>query len=113
MAEVSTTELERQWKERCQKGTFSKAVIAVGQIRVMGRSGDAALQFPRITSLDALGELEPDEQYAIQAAQAIIAHAQVQQRAVFAVQPGQSPERLTDFRPDAESLMIVARVAGG
>jgi len=109
----STVELERAWKERCERGTFSAAVQGIGQIRVMGRSGDATLQFPRITSLAALTELEPDEQYAVLAAQRIIEQAQEQSRTVFAVAPGQQPERLTAFKPDAESLMVVARIAGG
>jgi hypothetical protein len=79
----------------------------------MGKSGDTALQFPRIASLDALTKLEPDEQYAVQAAQRIIEQAQAETRTVFAVAPGQPPERVTEFHPDVESLMIVARVAGG
>ena len=113
MAEHSTADLERQWKERIARGTFSPAILGLGTIRVMGKSGDATIQFPRITSLDALGSLEPDEQYAVQAAQAIITEARNQQRVVFAVSPTQPPVPQTEFRPDAESLMIVARVAGG
>ena len=113
MAEISTAELERAWKERCQHGTFSPAILGLGTIRVMGKSGDAAVQFPRITSLAVLGELEPDEQYAVQAAQQIVEQAQQQSRTVFAVAPGQAPERVQEFHPDTESLMIVARIAGG
>ncbi len=113
MAEISTAELERAWQERCQRGQFSSAVLSLGTVRVMGRSGDAAIQFPRIASLDALAELEPDEVYAVQAAQAIVTQAQRESRTVFAVAPGQPPERVTEFRPDTESLMIVARIAGG
>jgi len=113
MATPSTVELERAWQARCQIGQFSPAILGLGTIRVMGRSGDATVQFPRIASLDALGELEPDEQYAVQAAQAIITQAQAERRAVFAVVPGQTPERVTAFHPDVESLMIVARIAGG
>ena len=79
----------------------------------MGKSGDAALQFPRIASLDALGELAPDEQYAVRAAQAIIEQAQRESRTVFAVVPEQEPVPVTTFQPDVESLMIVARIAGG
>ena len=113
MAEISTVELERAWQERVRTGNLSKGVLSVGTIRVMGKSGDAAVQFPRIASLDALGELEPDEVYAVQTAQAIVTQAQRESRTVFAVAPGQPPERVTDFRPDTESLMIVARIAGG
>ena len=114
MAETSTADLEHQWKERVRSGKFSSAVISVGTIRVMGRSGDATLTFPRIASLDALGTLEPDEQYAVQAAQRIIEQARSEQRVVFDVSPGGSqPTSVTNFQPDVESLMIVARVAGG
>jgi hypothetical protein len=113
MATTSTSELEQAWKERCQKGTFSPAILGLGTIRIMGRSGDAAIQFPRIASLDALGTLEPDEAYAVQVAQRIVEQSRQEQRTVFAVAPGQEPERLTEFKPDAESLMVVARIAGG
>jgi hypothetical protein len=113
MAEPSTAELERQWKERCQTGNFSPGILGVGTIRVMGKSGDAALQFPRIATLDALGSLEPDEQYAVRAAQAIVTQARTESRTVFAVAPGQQPVPVSDFQPDVESLMIVARIAGG
>jgi hypothetical protein len=113
MAELSTAELERAWKERCRAGNFSPAILGIGTVRVMGKSGDTALQFPRIASLDALGNLEPDEQYAVCAAQAIVEQAQAESRTVFAVAPGQEPERLNEFRPDVESLMVVARIAGG
>src|SRR5438874_1909953 len=114
MAEPSTTELEAAWKDRCASGNFSQGVLGAGTIRVMGRSGDATLTFPRIASLDALGTLEPDEQYAVQAAQRIIEQARSEQRVVFDVSPGGGqPTPVTNFQPDVESLMIVARVAGG
>lgn len=113
MADVSTVELEQAWKARCTRGTFSPGVRGVGTIRIMGKSGDAALQFPRITSLAALGTLEPDEQFAVQAAQRVIEQAAQQNRSVFALAPGQTPARVDTFDPDTESLMIVARIAGG
>jgi hypothetical protein len=112
MADVSTAELERLWKERCQSGNFSPAILGLGSIRVMGKSGDATLQFPRIASLELLGELQPDEVYAVQAAQAIIEQAHSQSRTVFDVS-ADLPVPVTTFQPDVESLMIVARIAGG
>lgn len=113
ISELSSDELARRWQERVRTGNLSKAVISIGTIRVMGKSGDAAIQFPRIASLDALGTLEADEQYAVQVAQRIVTQAAQESRTVFAVAPGQTPERLTGFKPDAESLMVVARIAGG
>src|SRR5690348_870233 len=57
MANTSIVALEQAWKERCERGTFSPAILGLGTIRVMGKSGDAAIQFPRIASLDALSSL--------------------------------------------------------
>ena len=113
MPDLSTTELELQWQERVKNGTYSPGILGVGHIRIMGRSGDTAIQFPRITRLSALGTLEPDEQYAVRVAQRTVEQAGEQQRTIFAINPAQAPERVTEFRPDAESLIVVARVAGG
>ena len=110
-------ELARRWQERVRNGTFSAVVKGVGTIRVMGRSGDAPVTFPRIESLDALTELEPDEQWAVRMAEAIVTQASQQQRTVFAVQPGSTtqtiPTPVRTFDPLVESLIVVARVAGG
>jgi hypothetical protein len=76
--------LARRWKARCTSGEFSLSVLGLGTIRVMGKAGDAAIQFPRIPSLDALGTLESDEQWAVQAAQAIVTQACNQHRPVLA-----------------------------
>lgn len=111
---LSNAELERRWRERIQSGTFSPAVCGLGTIRVMGKTGDAPLQFPRIQSLDALSELEPDEQWAVRVALALVSQATKQSRAVFAVQPGAlSGTPVQTFDPMVESLMVVSRVAGG
>lgn len=111
----SNEALAQRWAARVQAGTFSPAVLGVGTIRIMGKSGDAPVHFPRITSLEALPELELDEQWAVQAAQAIVTQAAVQHRTVFAVAPGEATqlERVTTFDPTVESLIVVARVAGG
>lgn len=118
MAELSVVELERRWQERCCSGTFSPAILGVGTIRVMGRSGDTPVQFPRIASLNALDGLEPDEVYAVRAAQEIINQAQEQSRSVFAVDAptggaAPTPVPVREFDPSVASMVIVARVAGG
>ncbi len=107
--------LARQWQERVRTRTFSQAVQGVGTIRIMGKAGDAPLAFPRITSLEALSSLAPDEQWALRAAQVLVEQAPSQQRSVFAVGEGgaNQPERVTSFEPMAESLIVVSRVAGG
>jgi hypothetical protein len=84
MAELSPGELERRWQERCRSGKFSPAVLGVGTIRVMGRSGDTPVQFPRIASLDTLDGLEPEEVYAVRAAQEIIKQAREQSGTISA-----------------------------
>jgi len=118
MAELSVAELERCWQERCRSGKFSPAILGVGTIRVMGRSGDTPVQFPRIASLDALGSLEPDEVYAVRAAQQIINQARAQSRSVFAVdaptgEDALEPVPVREFDPSVASMVIVARVVGG
>ena len=114
---LSDAELAQRWAQRVAAGTFSTEVKGTGSIRVMGKSGDATATFPRITSLAVLDQLEPDEQWAVRQAQAVIEHAQASQRAVFAIQPGTAmltpPVPVRSFNPFDESLVIVARVAGG
>jgi hypothetical protein len=115
---TSPLALEQRWRERVQAGTFSPAVLGIGTIRIMGRSGDAPVQFPRIASLDDLDLLEEDEQWAVRAAERIVVEAERQQRSIFAVAPTgsggiPSPRPVKTFEPSAESLLVVARIAGG
>ncbi|SRR5258708_3563936 len=115
---VNEEALARRWKERCASGKFSQAVLGLGTIRVMGKAGDAPIQFPRITSLDALGALEPDEQWAVQAAQAIVAQACNQRRPVLAAAPPQpgvlpTPRPITAFDPSVETLLVTSMIRGG
>jgi hypothetical protein len=107
-----------RWKERCASGQFSRAVLGLGTIRVMGKAGDAPVQFPRIPSLDALDTLEPDEQWAVQAAQAIVTQACNQHRPVLAAappQPGSLPiaKPVTTFDPSIETLLVTSLIRGG
>ena len=114
---LSNEELAQRWTARVASGEFSSAVKGVGTIRVMGRSGDTPVNYPRILSLDAVPELEPDEQWAVCMAEAIVVQARQQQRTVFTVQPGEaaltSATPVQTFDPMAETLVVVARVAGG
>jgi hypothetical protein len=110
--------LARRWKERCASGQFSQSVLGLGTIRVMGKAGDAAVQFPRIPSLDTLGTLEPDEQWAVQAAQAIVTQACNQRRTVLAAIPSQSgtlptlkPVKI--FDPNVETILVTSLIRGG
>lgn len=110
--------LARRWKARCASGQLSQAVLGLGTIRVMGKAGDAPVQFPRITSLDALSTLEPDEQWAVQAAQAIVTQACDQRRSVLAAAPPQPgslpmPKPVTTFDPSVETLLVTSIIRGG
>jgi hypothetical protein len=110
--------LARRWKERCASGQFSQAVLGLGTIRVMGKAGDAPVKFPRIPSLDALGTLEPDEQWVVQAAQAIVTQACNQRRPVLAAAPPQPgslpmPKPVTTFYPSVETLLVTSIIRGG
>ena len=118
MADPSIIELERAWKERCQTGNFSPAIMGLGTIRVMGKAGDAPVQFPRITSLAALDMLEPDEQWALRTAQDIVTQAQQTRRQVLATVPPQSGEQptptpVTTFDPRVETILVTSMTIGG
>src|SRR5690242_11702740 len=102
-------ELARRWAARVRSGNFSAAVKGVGTIRIMGKTGDASVRFPRIESLAALNTLELDEQYAVRAAEAIVSEAEKQHRAVFSVQPGEDNQVVHVFDPLAVTLVVVAR----
>jgi hypothetical protein len=115
---VNEETLARHWKERCASGEFSQAVLGLGTIRVMGKAGDAAVQFPRIPSLDILGTLEPDEQWAVQTAQAIVTQACNQRRKVLATASLQAsvlptPRAVTVFDPRVEILLVTSMIRGG
>lgn len=107
--------LQRAWEARIQRGQFSNGVFGVGVIRIMGKAGDAPVAFPRIASLDLLPSLEPDEQWALRQAEAIVQEAQRENRTVFDTSAGQAEgsRRITNFEPNAQTLMVVSRIAGG
>lgn len=115
---INERTLARRWKERCASGEFSQNVLGLGTIRVMGKAGDAPVQFPRISSLDALDTLEPDEQWAVQAAQAIVTQACNQHRTVLATAIPQpdilpTPKPVTAFDPSVEILLVTSMIQGG
>ena len=115
---INEETLAQRWKERCASGDFSQVVLGPGTIRIMGKAGDAPVQFPRIPSLDALDMLEPDEQWAVKAAQAIVTQACNQRRLVLATsvpQPGLTPNPtpVTIFDPKVELLLVTSLIRGG
>jgi hypothetical protein len=110
----SEAQLRHAWQERCQKSDFSPHVLGVGTIKVFGRAGDAPVMWPRITSLDALPELDPDEQWAVQFAERVIAEHQQKRRPLYsAVAAGQHPEPINGFDPSREYILILSQIVGG
>lgn len=115
----SDEELAAQWQERVRTGNFSPAVQGKGIILVMGPVGDAPVEFPRIASLDALGTLALDEQYAVRAAEAIFKQAQAANRLVIETQSptlaegAGEPVSMQMFNPSAHSLLVTSMTAGG
>lgn len=107
---TNNQDLQRKWEERVRAGTYSAGVMGLGTMRIMGKSGDAALLFPRIASLDGLPTLEPDEQWAVRQAEAALVAAQIAQRTVF---NRETSEVLRRFDPSVSEMLVVSRIAGG
>lgn len=109
-------ELAAAWKARCQSGTFSKEVKGMSFIGVMGRSGDQQITFPRISSLAVLNTLEEDERWAVEEAQRIFNEKRgngSQTRQVFGQSGAGLGEKLEEFNPDFDRLLIGNMIAGG
>ncbi len=110
-------ELARRWQARCASGAFSAGVRGVGTVRIFGKAGDAPLTYPRIESLAALADLEPDEQWALTRARAVVMEARSQRRAIVATRtrPDAAPDTrpIGDFDPAQESILILNHIVGG
>lgn len=110
--------LQQLWEERVRTKNYSPAVLGLGTVRVMGRSGDTPLSFPRITSLAALETLSEEERYALRTVQTIVEEAPRESRTVLAVSAPvhnelPSPRPVTRFDPTLSEIIVVARIAGG
>lgn len=115
---INQETLQRRWQERCAQGNFSPAVVGIGTVRVFGKSGDTPVQFPRIESLAALGELAEDERWALGIAEEIVTAAQTRNRPVMATQPPQAgttpaPNPIRTFDPKVEHILILSLTRGG
>jgi hypothetical protein len=92
-------------------------VQGVGTVRIFGKAGDAPLTFPRVESLAALADLEPDEQWALARARQLVGEARSQRRAVVATRtrPDAAPDArpIGDFDPAQESILILNHIVGG
>jgi hypothetical protein len=114
------------WEARCRAGCFSPAVAATREVRVFGRAGDVLLHFPRITSLAALDELQPDERFAVEYARRVVHAHQRAGRVALAVRPaaaggavsaspqGAGGALLQSFDPTQDfGIVILSQIRGG
>lgn len=96
-------------------------IVGLGDLRVMGRAGDARLTFPRVKCLSDLDALPDDVRFGLELANRTITayRAQGAGRMVYASAPpsGQyspEPEMITMIDPTKHSdILIVAPIAGG
>jgi predicted transcriptional regulator len=108
--------LAQAWIARCETGQFSPAVVGIGTVRVFGQAGDAPVTFPRITSLDALDTLAPDEQWAATYAIRVVETHTTKQRPIFAMSPGQATSGTRVTALDLTSkvdYLILSPIQGG
>lgn len=114
--------LAAAWRERCVKGNFSAAVQGKSVISVMGTSGDEPFVFPRVSSLAVLdqpGTLEPDEVWAVRAAEEIFRQkssgngSRQSARQVFGRNGEETPKPLRSFDPSLEQIIVMNMLAGG
>ena len=113
--QATNEQLRQRWQERQRSGQFSAAVLGVGTIKVFGRAGDAPVAFPRIASLAALDQLEPDERWAVTYAEQVIAQHQKNGRSIMGAMPGQAngAAPVTSFDPTREYHLVLSQIAGG
>ncbi|HEX6291070.1 MAG TPA: hypothetical protein VFZ66_17935 [Herpetosiphonaceae bacterium] len=108
--------LARAWIARCEAGDFSPSIVGVGTVRVFGQAGDAPVTFPRISSLEALDTLAPDERWAATYARSVVEVHTGHRRPVFAVKPGQATSgtlvTILDLTSDTDYL-ILSPIQGG
>jgi hypothetical protein len=123
----SEVTLRAQWEERVRRYRAGDAtampteVVGLGDLRVFGRAGDAALAFPRVRTLGDLELLPPDVQFGLALANRTVeAHRrQGTRRMVYATAPATSsgipePQVVATIDPTQHAdVLIVAPIAGG
>lgn len=78
-------------------------------LRVMSRRGD-----DRVTWDPQKAEAgDPEAQAAIREAERIFSEARSRGAAAFKVVPGQAPQRIDAFDPQAVKIVVIPRVMGG
>lgn len=104
------------WQDRVKRQAFSPGIVGVGQIAVMGTAGDEPVHWPRITSLDVLDEISPEERFAARYAQRVAeANRGAPGRRLFAIQPGQGngwPAETLDLTAPEDMMILIAQQGG-
>ena len=106
--------LRAEWAARLARDEFSPGVVGLGVLRVMGASGDEALSFPQISSLAVLDQLAPDERWAIEHVELVIA-AKQRGRRLATIKPGSGMGAIVDrFDPTAlDDYLLLIQSQGG
>lgn len=105
--------LRRSWQARCEQGNFSSAVLGLGTVHVLGRTGKPPIHFPRLASLSVMHTLYPDEQWAIRIVRNLLLAARVSQRSVLAMVAQLSSDvedvsqAIEEFDPQLETIFIL------
>ena len=81
----------------------------MGMLRVMSRRGDDRIAWDQ--ERVAVGDSEALA--AIREAERIFAQERARGATAFKVVPGQAPQRLETFDPQAEQIVMIPRVVGG
>lgn len=81
----------------------------MGVLRVMSRRGDDRVAWDR----ERVAVGDPEALAAIREAERIFAQERARGATAFKVEPGQPPQRLETFDPQAEQIVMIPRVVGG
>ena len=81
----------------------------MGMLRVISKRGDDRVQW---NEQDALAG-DAEALAAIREAESIFAQERARGATAYRVQPGKPAERVEQFDPQAEQIILVPRVAGG
>jgi hypothetical protein len=91
------------------KNRDEKGASAMGMLRVISKRGDDRVQWNEQDAQAGDGEAIA----AIREAERIFAHERARGATAFRVEAGKPVERLEQFDPQAEQIILVPRVVGG
>jgi hypothetical protein len=96
--------------ESCQQnGVFYEGGTTVGMLRVMSRRGDDRVTWDGQKALAG----DPEASAAIREAERIFAQERTKGATAFRIESGKPTQRIEQFDPTAEQIVMVPRVVGG